>query len=199
MTIKVLIKASKLLEALAAGPAERTISELASDAELHPATAGRILTTLEEIGFVAYSPTAKRYRLGVKLFQLGNQFARQSHLRGAAHPYRESLAEETGESVCLSMCTPARYVLPASISNVGAYAIAAALALLREQPELSPRPGTVRELFHIGADRGLLDGGTLDPHFRGDDGVPADAIVALVLILNTIVEQSNRTMDARPF
>lgn len=91
------------------------------------------------------------------------------------------------------------HLLPASISNVGAYAVSAALALVAERPELTPRAERVTALLERGAAGGLLDGGTLDPVFIGDDGVPAAAIHAIVELLSTIVGQQSRVLAERPF
>ena len=95
--------------------------------------------------------------------------------------------------------TATTHLLPCAISNVGTYALTAALALVLERPELAPRPEVIRALLEGGLEWGLLDGGTLDPSFVGDDGVPGVAICAVVELLSTIVNQQSRETAERPF
>jgi hypothetical protein len=95
--------------------------------------------------------------------------------------------------------TPTQYLLPTAISNVGAYGVAAALAVKLERPELCPAAEDVLGLLRTGRSNGLLDGGTLDPDFLGDDGIPGSAIGATVELLSTIVAQHSREVGKRPF
>jgi D-glutamate cyclase len=95
--------------------------------------------------------------------------------------------------------TATTHLLPCAISNVGTYALTAALALVLDRPELAPRPDVIWSLLEGGLEAGLLDGGTLDPSFVGDDGVPGVAIRALVELLSTIVNQQSRELVERPF
>jgi D-glutamate cyclase len=95
--------------------------------------------------------------------------------------------------------TATDYLLPCAVSNVGAYALTAALALHLGRPELAPDAAMIGALLQRGVDSGLLDGGTLDPSFVGDDGVPGTAICAIVTLLSTIVEQQSRRLPKRPF
>jgi hypothetical protein len=92
-----------------------------------------------------------------------------------------------------------RHLLPCLISNVGAYATTAALALTLGRSDLVPRALDVRMLLEAGQSAGLLDGGTLDPAFLGDDSVPAEAVCAMVELLGTIVTQQMRELSDRPF
>jgi D-glutamate cyclase len=95
--------------------------------------------------------------------------------------------------------TATRFLLPCAISNSGAYAVTAGLALALERPDLCPDAALVGALLETGLAAGLLDGGTLDPGFLGDDGVPGAAITAVVELLSTIVAQRARVLDKRPF
>jgi hypothetical protein len=95
--------------------------------------------------------------------------------------------------------TATSFALPAAISNLGAYGLAAALALVHERQELCASTDLVATLIEAASDAGFLDGGTLDPDFHGDDGVPLETIVAFVHILDAIVAQALRDVAARPF
>jgi hypothetical protein len=99
----------------------------------------------------------------------------------------------------LVAATATRHMLPCAISNVGAYAVAGALALTLERPELCPDAKLLWALLETGMEAGLLDGGTLDPTFVGDDGVPGGALAAMVELIATIVAQRSRAVAERPF
>jgi len=90
--------------------------------------------------------------------------------------------------------TPAKYVYPVSVSNFGAYALCAALALHTRRLELMVDGATVRTLITTVTTLGQLDGSTVDPHYIGDDGVPIDAVCRVVDLLRDIVAQWGRTI-----
>jgi hypothetical protein len=91
--------------------------------------------------------------------------------------------------------TATKYLLPAAVSNFGAYAIVAALALRTENQDLLPDGATVVKLIEDAVAEGCLDGGTVDPTFIGDDGIPAEGVAAVVTVLRTIVAQWFTTFD----
>ena len=65
------------------------------------ATAFRLLSTLEQSGFLAKVHGA--YQLGIKCFVLGNIVAAGLDLREKAHPHLVALRDETGETVHLAI------------------------------------------------------------------------------------------------
>ena len=91
--------------------------------------------------------------------------------------------------------TATRYLLPAAISNYGAYALTTALALGASDREMMVDGETVRGLIEGVVALGCLDGGTMDPDFIGDDGVPIDAVVRYVDQLGSIFTQWMSTFD----
>jgi IclR family acetate operon transcriptional repressor len=78
------------------------LADCARDCELPPSTALRILRTLETSGFVAKAESGL-YRPGSRLIQLGAQALSNESLVEIARPAMEHLAEQTGESVYLSV------------------------------------------------------------------------------------------------
>jgi hypothetical protein len=76
-------------------------------------------------------------------------------------------------------------------SNIGAYGVVAAIALLKGDASLCHTPEEEVALHHIGVGLGLVDGGGGD-RIPWCDGIPADANAALVLLMKNIVE---RTLD----
>ena len=79
------------------------VSELARKAELSKSTAFRLLTILEQFQLVQRA--GSRYRLGTKLFELGNQVAYccPSSLRDIAHPWLEELHDLSNQTAQLAV------------------------------------------------------------------------------------------------
>jgi IclR family acetate operon transcriptional repressor len=89
-----------VLDALAAaGPAAGT-NEIARRTGINASTVSRLLATLTDGGFVEHVAENGRYRLGLRLVQLGN--AVRLDLRELARPHLYALVEETGETATLS-------------------------------------------------------------------------------------------------
>lgn len=78
--------------------AEQSAKEISERLGLNRVRVFRILSTLEYQGFVRQDPQTKRYRLGLKLFQLGQAVARQFDLTRVADSILAELAEKTGET-----------------------------------------------------------------------------------------------------
>jgi DNA-binding IclR family transcriptional regulator len=94
-------RAASLLDALAAG-GELGTNELARRTGLHPSSASRLLATLVDAGLVEHVPETGRYRLGLRLLDLGNAVLARLDLRDVARRHLRALVEETGETATLS-------------------------------------------------------------------------------------------------
>ena len=83
-------------------------------------------------------------------------------------------------------------------SNIGAYGVVAALALLKKDASLCHTPEEEVALHHVGVGLGLVDGGGggLIPWC---DGIPADANAALVRLMQNIVERTLEPPRVRTF
>ncbi|MCY1160068.1 MAG: IclR family transcriptional regulator [Citricoccus sp.] len=94
-------KVLDLLTLLGDYPDGATAGEIA-DITGHPfSTAYRLVNTLVEADFATYDPLDKRYRLGVRLYQLGQKVAHQRGFDGATEPILRQLTRDTGESSVL--------------------------------------------------------------------------------------------------
>ncbi len=82
---------------------EWSSGELAQVLGLHRSIVYRILTTLQRRGFVTQDRYRGRFRLGLKLVELGNVVLAGIDLRDVAHPVMVRLVEETGESTFLTV------------------------------------------------------------------------------------------------
>ena len=95
-------RAVAVLEALEDG-GELGTNELARRTGISPSTASRQLGTLVEGGLVEFDEDSGRYRLGLRLVQLGNAVLARLDVRNVARPHLEALAETVRETATLSV------------------------------------------------------------------------------------------------
>jgi len=95
-------RAVALLDALADGSPELGTNELARRTGLHPSSVSRLLATLAAAGLVEHVEATGRYRLGLRLLDLGNTVLARLDLREVARPHLHALVEATGETATLS-------------------------------------------------------------------------------------------------
>ena len=98
-----LSKGLRVLEAFTAERNEMTLSEVARAASLDPGTAFRMLNTLVMLGYVARVPDSKRFRLTLKVVDLGFHAIGRSDLRELARPILRSLVGEISEAASLGV------------------------------------------------------------------------------------------------
>lgn len=148
-------RAAALLGALEDG--ELGTNELARRAGLHPSSVSRLLATLVDAGLVEHVPETGRYRLGLRLIELGNAVLARLDLREIARPHLRALVDETGETATLSApgdpdAITVDFVLSGSsvqsVARVGRPSVAHAtatgkVALAFGDVELPPGPLTV--------------------------------------------------------
>ena len=94
-------RAAAVLGALAEG-GELGTNELARRTLLHPSSVSRLLATLVDAGLAEHVVETGRYRLGLRLVELGNAVLARLDLREVARPHLRALVEETGETATLS-------------------------------------------------------------------------------------------------
>jgi IclR family KDG regulon transcriptional repressor len=82
------------------------VAELASELGLNKSTVYRLLCAMEKFGLVERLPEGERYRLGLKLHELGTRAIESRNLRAEAHPFLMELAEKSGECVHLAVPSP---------------------------------------------------------------------------------------------
>jgi IclR family KDG regulon transcriptional repressor len=83
--------------------AELGVSKIAEATGLHKATAHRILMTLYNGGFLERTADGERFRLGLRLVELGLGALRSLDFRRAAFPYLQELVERFQEICTLSV------------------------------------------------------------------------------------------------
>jgi DNA-binding IclR family transcriptional regulator len=98
----VLARGLSLLDAFGAADTELTLAELAARTGLPKPTAHRLLGKLVAWGGLERTPSG-RYRLGMRLFLLGQRVPRPRGLREAALPHLEDLYEASHENIHLAV------------------------------------------------------------------------------------------------
>jgi IclR family acetate operon transcriptional repressor len=88
-----------LLDSLAESPDGVCLSDLCQQVGLSVSTAHRLLTTLEQQGYVRCHPGTRRWSVGVQAFIVGSAFGQARDLVEIARPRMRSLMEESGETV----------------------------------------------------------------------------------------------------
>jgi DNA-binding IclR family transcriptional regulator len=101
-----------VLECVAAERNGTSLAELAVKLKLHKSTVHRLLMVLERHGLLEKLPDTGRYRLGLKLFELGSRAIAATGLREHARPFLQRVQYETEETVhfCVLEGTEVLYV-----------------------------------------------------------------------------------------
>jgi DNA-binding IclR family transcriptional regulator len=101
-TVKSLIKALNILEALAEGEqSSYTLTELSRRLRLHVSTVHRLVVNLARHGFLDHDPATGRYQLGHRVLRMGLRVLDRLDFRRVAHPLLRELNEKTQETVHL--------------------------------------------------------------------------------------------------
>ncbi|HTN78794.1 MAG TPA: IclR family transcriptional regulator [Acidimicrobiales bacterium] len=102
-------KAMAVISAFSYGDPVLGVSELSRRLGLGKSTVHRILTTLADDGFVERT-NDERYRLSIKMYELGQQVAASIELRELVHPALERLRNESGETAHVAVLSGADVV-----------------------------------------------------------------------------------------
>jgi len=99
--VQVLERSLGILELLCSDGPELSLIELSERLRLHKSTTHRLVGALEQHRFVEKSSNNGKYRLGLKLFELGSKAIAQLDWRERARRFLQRLAFETGETAHL--------------------------------------------------------------------------------------------------
>ncbi len=145
---QVLDRAVSILNAIAARQDDLSVADLCSQLKLHKSTVHRLIMVLEGHRLVTRNPENGRYRLGLKLFELGSKAIGSLDLRERSRPHLTRLLQETretvhlcildlGDVVYLEKMEPERSMRTASRVGVrhAAYCTAVGKAMMAELPE----------------------------------------------------------------
>jgi IclR family pca regulon transcriptional regulator len=96
-------KGLAVLEAFSAEQADLTVSDVAALAGLDPGTAYRMLTTLADAGYLARDAATRRFRLTLRVLDLGFAAIGRRDLRDIARPLLRSLVGDVSEAASLGV------------------------------------------------------------------------------------------------
>lgn len=96
--IQAIERAVAILGSFQAETPELGVTEISTKLGLHKSTVHRFLVNLEDAGLVERNGRSNRYRLGLRLFELGGLVLQQMNLWDEALPFLELLVRESGET-----------------------------------------------------------------------------------------------------
>jgi IclR family KDG regulon transcriptional repressor len=103
---KSLQKALRILVYMGEQAPEAGVTQLASDLGMTKATVHRLLSAMARFELIERNPESERYRLGLKLHQLGSRAVESRTLRSEAHRLLLEMSRRSRESVSLAVPTP---------------------------------------------------------------------------------------------
>ena len=101
--IKSIDKALDLLEFLSLNEEETGITEISKKLHMGLSTVHRIITTLKSRGYVIQNQQTTKYRLGIKLFELGCAVQNTKRLVEITKHYLRQLSQNTNETANLAI------------------------------------------------------------------------------------------------
>ena len=101
--VQSLERALNILEVMAKEGAPITVTELSEKVGLKISTVHRLLTTFTHRGYVEQDPDDNKYRLGLKLLEIGNAVLYFADIRIVARPYLEELVDRCNETANLAI------------------------------------------------------------------------------------------------
>jgi DNA-binding IclR family transcriptional regulator len=146
--VQVLDRALAALAILANSSSDCSLAELCPALKLHKSTVHRLMMVLEQHRLVVKNPDTGRYRLGLRLYELGSRAIDGLDLRGRARPYLDRLQDEFGETVFFCILDEGQVFYVEKVesqrsvrtactvgSRAPAYCTAVGKAMLAELPE----------------------------------------------------------------
>jgi IclR family KDG regulon transcriptional repressor len=101
--VRAVERALQILESFDDEHPEMGVSEISQAVDLHKATTHRIMTTLLNFGYLERAVDGQRYRLGLRLTELGFRAIRRMDLRREALWHMNQLSQKWGEACDLSI------------------------------------------------------------------------------------------------
>jgi len=101
--VRAVERAMQVLSSFDSDHAEQGVSEIAQTTGLHKATTHRIIMTLFNSGFLERTADGEKFRLGLRVVELGLGALRRLDARRAAYPYMQQLVEEFQEICTLGV------------------------------------------------------------------------------------------------
>jgi IclR family pca regulon transcriptional regulator len=118
-TLETLLRGLNILSLYTRETPALTLTEITKATNLNKTTVYRILTTLENTGYLIRDPETKRYRPGLKVLQLGFASISSLEVRQVARRHLEQLSQQVGETVSLSVLDGSNIIYIDRVRNRG--------------------------------------------------------------------------------
>jgi len=99
--IQSVARALFIIDTLAEARVELALNEIATRLSLAKSTVHGLISTLKDFGYIEQSAFTGKYKLGIRLFEVGQIVAHGWEVRSIATPYINRLLDEVGETVHL--------------------------------------------------------------------------------------------------
>lgn len=93
------------------------LSELATQAEMPPSTAHRLMSTMQRHGVVEFDEEAQQWLIGIETFRMGNSYLKRTNLIEASRDAMRRLMEETGETSNLGIADEGDVVFVSQVES----------------------------------------------------------------------------------
>ena len=98
-----LVKGLRVLETFTSGAEEMTLSEIAAASGFDAGTTFRMVNTLVDAGYVVRIPDSTRFRLSLKVLDLGFNAIAHTDLRALVRPLLQSLVDQVNEAASFAV------------------------------------------------------------------------------------------------
>jgi len=102
-TVHSLVRGLGVLEVIAAANGPVGITDLSRQLGLAKGSIARLVATLVQLNYLVRDPETRKYRLGLKLWELGSKSITGMDILSIARPVMEELHNKTGETVHLTV------------------------------------------------------------------------------------------------
>ncbi len=96
-------KAFKILDCFSIDKMELGVTEIAKLMGTNKSAVYRMLATMETLNVIQQNPENEKYRLGLKLFELGQNVSIHKNFISKARPFMEELVQRAGETAHLAI------------------------------------------------------------------------------------------------
>ena len=103
VTIQMLSRSLDIIECLSTRKEGFRITDLSAEVKLHKSTVYRILSALQDRGYVRKDEESGKYRMTMKIVQLSSTMLNQVELRTESYPYLKALSTQLQQTVHLGM------------------------------------------------------------------------------------------------
>ena len=100
-TVQSIDRIFTIMEVLSQHPRGMSLTDVCTETDLPKGTTSRLLASLITHRYAVQEPDTKRYRMTLRMFEIGCRVADSTNIRSVAQPYLESLSSVTGEAVHL--------------------------------------------------------------------------------------------------